>query len=365
MSKKIIKVVAAVLVFILVFNCVQNILVGGVDDRTTKRLNGFYENKRDSLDAVFVGSSATYAFLISPYVWQEFGITVYPYSSPAQPIQATKFLIEEARKTQPDALYIINLSTIRSKVTEARIYTLFNDMPFSLNKIKAVDYVCDCYEYDFEQKMNLLFPIIKYHSRWSDLNSEDFTTLQDEYKSGNDYRLFLKVTKKVGSIGIVDKTIYSPLPENIEPAIVDLLDYCVEEDFEVLFIIAPQPENDETRIGELNTLTKMVEERGFTVFNLRENYEDIGLNFNTDFYNKGHTNMHGALKTSRYIAEFLVENYGFEDKRGNSEYSDWDLAFSKYYYECLEPNLIEADKQYFTSPLPDRAEWEATLETED
>ncbi len=347
------------MVFILVFNCVQNILVGGTDDRTTKRLNGFYENEKGSLDAVYLGSSATYAFFMAPYVWQEYGITVYPYSSPAQPVQVTKFLIEEAMKTQPDALYIINLSTIRSEVTEERIYTLFNDMPFSLNKIKAVDYVGDCYEYDFTKKMQTLFPIIKYHSRWSKLTSSDFTTLEDEYKSGNDYRLFLKVIRNAGSIGIVDEDIFYPLPENIEPAMIDLLDYCEEEKLNVLFVTAPQPEKDEVSVGQLNTLTKMVKDRGFDVFDMRANYEEIDLNFKTDFYNSGHTNMHGAFKTSRYIAEYLIENYNFLDKRGDSEYSDWDIAFCKYYYECMEPNLLDTDRQYFTAELPEKDYWES------
>lgn len=358
MFKKIIKIVAGIMVFVFIFNCVQNILVGGTDARTTRRINGYYENEKGTIDAVYLGSSATYAFFIAPYVWHEYGITVYPYCSPAQPVQATKFLLEEARKTQPDALYIINLSTIRSDVTEERIYTLFNEMPFSLNKIKAIDYVGDCYEYDLTKKMQTLFPIIKYHSRWSDLETGDFTTSIDQYKSGNDYRLFLKVKKNTGSIGIVDENIFYPLPENIEPAMVDLLDYCEEEKLNVLFVTAPQPEEDEVRVGQLNTLTKMVKDRGFKLFDMRANYEEIDLNFKTDFYNAGHTNMHGALKTSRYISEYLIENYGFEDKRGNTEYSDWDVAFCKYYYECLEPNLIEEDKQYFTVELPSKEDWE-------
>lgn len=347
------------MIFVVAFNCIQNILVGGTDDRTTRRINGFYSSEKNSLDAVYFGSSATYAFFIAPYVWHEYGITVYPYCSPAQPVQVTKFLIEEARKTQPDALYIINLSTIRSDVTEERIYTLFNDMPFSLNKIKAIDYVGDCYEYDFTQKMQTLVPIIKYHSRWSELVLGDFTNNEDVYKSGNDYRLFLKVRKNAGSIGIIDENILYPLPENIEPAMIDLLDYCEEEKLNVLFVTAPQPETDKVRLGQLNTLTKMVKDRGFELFDMRASYEEIELNFKTDFYDVGHTNMHGALKTSRYIAEYLIENYGFEDKRGNSDYSDWDVAFSKYYYECLEPNLRKADKKCFTVPLPDKAEWEA------
>ena len=103
----------------------------------------------------------------------------------------------------------------------------------------------------------------------------------------------------------------------------------------------------------------MVEERGYTVLDMREKADEIGLDYTTDYYNRSHTNMHGALKTSKYLTEFLLEKYDFEDKRGNSRYAAWDEAYLKYYYECLEPNLIEADMKYFNAPVPDKAKWEA------
>lgn len=361
--KKIIKIVAAIMVFVFMFNCVQNILVGGSDsNRTTKRFNGFYRTEKNTLDAVLLGSSASYAFFMAPYVWNEYGITVYSFTSSAQPIQAAQFLIEDARKTQPDALYIVNLSAIRSNVSQERFHILFSDMPFSVNKLRAIDYICDSYEYTFEEKMQYVVPIVKFHERWANLKETDFQKLYDDYKTGNSYSSFLKLSVDVGSIGYVNEETISPLYDNIYESVKDLLDYCAEDNVNVMFIITPQVIKNKNLVGMINNAKSMAEEYGFPVLDMRENSEEIGLDYEVDYYNKSHANMHGALKTSTYLAEYLIDNYDFEDKRGNSDYQDWDEAYMRYYYECLEPNLIEADNEYFNAPLPDKEAWEALQE---
>lgn len=209
--------------------------------------------------------------------------------------------------------------------------------------------------------MQYVVPIVKFHDRWSELTEDDFEKLYDAYKTGNSYSSFLNLSVDVGSIGYVNNEIISPLYDNIYDSIKDLLDYCEEESVNVMFIITPQVIKNKDLVGMMNTAKSMAEERGYPVLDMRENYEDIDLDFAVDYYNKSHANMHGALKTSSYLAEYLIDNYGFEDKRGNSEYADWDEAYLRYYYECLEPNLIEADKKYFNAPLPDKAEWELLM----
>ena len=117
MAKRIVKIVAGILVFVLCFLCVQEVLTGNEDTRTITRVKCFYDLKENSLDAVYVGSSFTYAFWNAPYAWNEYGIAVYPYSTEYQPIEAAKFIIEDGLKTQPDALYIVNLPRGRAEST--------------------------------------------------------------------------------------------------------------------------------------------------------------------------------------------------------------------------------------------------------
>ena len=43
-----------------------------------------------------------------------------------------------------------------------------------------------------------------------------------------------------------------------------------------------------------------------------------------------HTNIHGSLKFSKTLGDYLVEQYHFEDKRGLSSWADWDESASQY-----------------------------------
>ena len=110
--KSIFKCAVFALIFILLFICTQGLLVGDSDTRDSKRIAGFFELPDNSLDAVFLGSSATYTFWNAPVAWSEYGLAIYPLSNSAQPSFAAKYLIEDAKKRHPDALFIINVSHI-------------------------------------------------------------------------------------------------------------------------------------------------------------------------------------------------------------------------------------------------------------
>ena len=80
-AKKIVKVIAFILIFVVCFFTVQGLLTGDVDTRDYRRIKGFFQQEEDSLDAVFLGSSATYAFWTPAFAYREYGITVYPVSN--------------------------------------------------------------------------------------------------------------------------------------------------------------------------------------------------------------------------------------------------------------------------------------------
>lgn len=80
------------------------------DYRCKQTTEGFYSEAPGSLDAVFIGASSTYAAWQPPFIYDEFGFTSYTLALPHMPKALILPFIEEARKTQPDALYIIALN---------------------------------------------------------------------------------------------------------------------------------------------------------------------------------------------------------------------------------------------------------------
>lgn len=351
--KKIVKIIAAILLFVCLFVWVQEVLSGKSDTRDARRIAGFYELPENSLDAVFVGSSATYAFWSAPYAWYRHGIAVYPYSTSNMPIEPMRYIIEEARKTQPDALYIVNITSLYDNRELSHLHYLFTEMPPSLTKLKAVHYTGRSLGYSFLERLELHLPIIRFHDRWHELESYDFNRTGTQYMSGNTYDLFFS-TKQGLTGSIPNEGNLIDLPANLEQSLNDLLDYIEKEDVNVLFVIVPQSFSNQKKFDYQNSAVRLLTDRGYGVLNLHEHLDEIGIDYATDFYDAEHTNVHGALKVTEYISEYIVSHYTPAGRRDDAANEAWDTAFSKYYYEVLEEHLTEADRALFIKPLPQR-----------
>lgn len=71
--------------------------------------------------------------------------------------------------------------------------------------------------------------------------------------------------------------------------------------------------------------------------------DEIGFDGATDFYDKGHVNVDGAMKMSDYVGKCLQENFGLEDKRNLPGYEEWDALAENYYKEVYEVDWEEQE----------------------
>jgi hypothetical protein len=344
-AKKFIKVIAFILIFSVCFFSVQALLSGDPDTRDYRKIKEFFSLEDNTLDAVFLGSSATYAFWTPAFAYGEYGITVYPLSTAKQEILAARYLIEDARKAHPDALYIVNLVSVTEQYN-FRIHRVLDGYPNTLTKYKMIDYLTDLGDYDFEGKLEFYFPIVRFHSRWSELDVSDFRTEPERYMASNSYNSFLNNAVNVSG-GLWDYDERIPVSERLEQGIHDLLDYCEEENVKVLFVLTPQSIKDEVKRGQQNTLMDIVKERGFDTLDMNKLVDEIGLDPKTDFYDRDHTNLHGSLKVTSYLSRYLIKNYGFEGRYGE-EYSNWETATADYYKLVLD-KLTEEDLKLLPS----------------
>ena len=75
----------------------------------------------------------------------------------------------------------------------------------------------------------------------------------------------------------------------------------------------------------------MARDRGYDClnFNNYRDYNAMGLDSKTDFYNSRHVNIKGALKYTSYFAEILREDYNLKDHRGDPNYKSWQESGEK------------------------------------
>lgn len=288
----------------------------------------FYNEKRDTLDAVYIGSSSTYSVWLGPLAWERYGIAVSPFTCPSQPFTAAEYLIREARKTQPDALYIVPIRPTED-LSSTKLHYLVDNMPLSENKLRLVRELGGQMGLSEEEQTEYLFPFYRYHNRWSSMAKRDFVPLTDGLNGSSHYPAFLRTSTDVSS-SYRATTRRDELPGTLRDALDSLLDYCAEEQVSVLFVETAGLKSKHN-VAMVNSMRDIVEARGYPVVSLRPITGDVvDLDMTKDYYNAGHTNIHGAIKVTDYLSSYLVENFGFEDKRGDPVYRSWDWAYTLY-----------------------------------
>lgn len=329
-KKNVIKTAAFLLLFVVCFRPVSRLFSQPEDRRNYQWIAGFYEEPENTLDAVYIGSSNCYAFWNPLVAWQSHGIAVYPYASNDQPFAVTAHLITEVRKTQPDALIIVNLNSLRDTViNENNMHYLLDNMPLSRNKIALTRHLCEQEELSLSESMEFYLPIIRYHERWNELKRTDFEYSFNGLKGASNYSTHLQNFQDVTHLYKTGTAPLEPDREVVE-MVEQLLDYCDEQHVRILFVTVPRAERQQDTVNEFLYLNDLIGSRGYPVLDMMDKLEETGIETVRDYYNDHHTNIHGSIKFTRYLAEYLVDNYGFRNKQGDPRYESWSAGREKY-----------------------------------
>ena len=322
----VIKALAFILISVFLFTVINTALIEDRNDGY-QRIAGFYRESSRALDAVYIGSSMVYTYWEAPLAWKHYGIAVWPMSTSAQSIYAAEYLIREARKTQPDALYIVEITYVESSAQPAQIHRITDFMPISANKLRLIWRLSDLNQLSLDDRLEYLFPLLRFHSRWNTLKAGEVFPELDGLKGGVVYK---KVATDVEDLqNMEDARLEDGIPDQLLSAMESLLDYCDKENVNMLFVAAARANNDEEIWATCNSLEDYFVSRGYPVLNMRSKVSEFGMDVTTDYSSVNLANIHGAVKTTDYLARYLVSHYDFEDKRGKPEWSDWDASYSK------------------------------------
>ena len=160
MKKKILfRILIFFLICVTLFFGITKVMTTPADYRNYQWIAGFYEEEKDTLDAVFIGGSNVYAYYEAPIAWHYTGIAVWPFVNGTQNFSTSEYLIREARKTQPNALYIVSLNALSSEMTDIQLHRLTDYMPFSVDKIKLINYASDLAGISKSDRAEFFFPL--------------------------------------------------------------------------------------------------------------------------------------------------------------------------------------------------------------
>ena len=341
--KNAVKAVAFVLLFFVLFQGVSKVLISYERSASYPMITRFYDEPADSLDVIYVGASGAFVSWCPPLAWEKYGMTSWTFGAFLEPLSAAKYLIEETRKTQPDAVYVISLNLFAFAADEISIHRVADYMPFSMNKMRLIRDLSIEGGFSVKDRVEFYAPFFRYHSRWNELQKDDFYYVDNKG---------LKSAYWGGSYGAVldvaDEMCWSEekleLSLSSREVLEDLLSYCQNAQLKVLFTFTPESNKSYEWLAQKNTVVAMCRAYGFDVIDQIELYDEIGLNLRQDFFSYDHVNIHGAVKTTNYLAQYLAEYYHFEDKRGQAEYSSWDEAYGNY-TNRVAPYVLDVEWQ--------------------
>lgn len=313
------KVALFIFIFIIVWNIVFSIL--WLDKSS---IYDFYQEKRNSVDVVYVGSSSVYSSFNTLQAYKEYGLTTGVLASDVQPLGATKFMLEEARKYQNPSIYILDINLYGQNVDEIayiNIRKATDALKNSSTRKDCIDYLLKYTTISKDEYINYYLSFLTYHNSWKDIDINNFKSrmIKGHYLSELTISISPQEHKEWNNE-------YIEIPqENIE-MINDLIAYIKEKKLNVLFVSAPKILNNE-EAGKLNTIISLLEDNGFNVINTN-NDNFLNLDYQNDFYNSSHVNAYGARKFTNFLCKYLYENYNIG---ANNKYDkSWEKAYDIY-----------------------------------
>ncbi len=340
--KLLIKGVAFLLIFTLVFLCVQEVMRYKYNERLADRYRAYMNEKENSVDVVFIGSSSTYCDVVPDVMWKECGITAYNLgvvtSAAFISYSQLRFLLEV--KKQKPKLIVFGFTRIGSNVRASTSAKHEN------SHRKAIEAIPPWWKLKYELLLELkkdnpgqnlityLFPLLRYHSRWNDIKKSDFRPAEnDDYTKGG---LFRNVTADYVvdcHADLFDSGIEPVKPDEYSAGYYKkIVELCRENDIEIAVANYPK-ENTEEWIAIFEALEIFCSENGVQYYDLStpENWAEIGIDGTSDFMDYDHLNARGAVKASRAFARRLQEDFDLPDHRGDAEYDSWEEAWNLFY----------------------------------
>lgn len=278
----------------------------------------YYREEPDH-DVVFIGDCEVYECFTPPTLWQEYGITSYVRGSAQQLIWQSYYLLEETLKRETPKAVVFNVLSIKYGKPQNEAYNrmTLDGMKWSSSKIGAIHASMT----EEENFLSYVFPLLRFHSRWSELGQEDWKYLfHKDTISHNGYLMQTAIDPKTSDREGRPLADYT-LPEVGFEYLEKMRALCEEKGVEFILIKAPTNNWKYYWYDQWEAqIVAWANEKGVDYYNFIPLDKEIGLDWNTDTYDGGiHLNVYGAEKLTSYFGKILTEEYNFTDRRKEAE----------------------------------------------
>ncbi len=343
--KNALKWIVAFIAAVLVLFCLQRLLMPKYAKGIVEGafIAEYYEDEKDH-DVIFLGDCEVYENITPVKLWQDYGINSYIRGSSQQTVWQSYYLLEDTLRYETPEVVVFNVLAMefnepKDGGVNMEAYNRMTLEGMKWSKAKVNDIKASMVE--GESFIDYVFPILRYHSRITELTKDDVTYMfKTEKVSHNGY--YLRVDSKPAENVPKGRILadYS-FGDNAYAYLDKMTALCKEKGIRFILMKAPSlypywyPEWDEQ-------MKKYAIKNGLEYINFLDLQDETGIDYSTDTYDAGmHLNLWGAEKLTKWLGDYFTES-GLSDRRSETKLSEaWAEKIT--FYE----NAIASEKEKY------------------
>lgn len=354
--RRILKITSFALIFSVLFYACQSVLKQpwvAEEDLYTQNID-FENQPKDSIDVLYFGTSELFAAVDPMITYSSEGITGYNFATTYKSAVTAYYQLLYALKHQSpkvvacdfEALFVDSLPTD----VEPLYRKIYETMPDKEIKKQLLDEIM---QLDPSQDyLSWKFPLLRYHSLWSNLQKANFAPncrydgSYPSYKKG----ALMRSDNFNGDIFKITPALWEPDGSHNELSDISVKYYdmfieeCKSRNIKVVGLIPPKIYSAATLTSRWDTIKKYFDSRavGCLNYNSYDQISRMGLNLNDHYYDSAHLNTLGSVVFSKTLAADLKNEYNLEGHKNDVTVSThWDAAYESFKEEIprMQPNL--------------------------
>lgn len=307
----------------------------------------------DSYDVLYFGTSELKTAVFPTIIYHETGITGYNLSTTNKAAMTTYYQLKYALRYQKPKMVCCDFSALYEDCLPSDRETIYrkvvDTMPDQdikremIRSIKEID--------PGQSALSYFFPMLRYHSVWSELTEENF---KEDYVFDES-----QITYANGCTLITEQykdTPYELVPEIWEAEKSDeemsavsvewydrFIALCQEKGITVVAVLPPELVRADFKAARWDTTKAYFDARGVDIidYNSYEAVYRLGLKLPEDYLDSSHMSYLGTLKVSQDLAHVLADRYDLPDHRTDPDTAHWDRQWAEFCEDYEVPEIYK------------------------
>lgn len=344
------------IIFICIFLLCFFFAVRLVERKDSKRKNASFFEVADEIDVLFLGSSHMINGVNPVQLYEDYGVASYNLGGHGNVLPVTywtlvnaldycdpSYVIVDTFMLEKDYHYVDQMMPVNSdserENSVGQLHGVLDAFPLSEHKYQAVrDLISDP-----ELRKEFLFNFIRYHSRWSSLETGDYTEMLHVNSSS-----YMGAEMRLNTDQRMDRYALIRPDEQMEQETVGklylrrILDLCRQRNIQVILVQIPYSAHPDYQRAA-NSAQIIADEYQIPYLNLM--YTEDLIDIYSDLSSQTHLNARGAYKVTAYLGKILRDDLKVPDRRDDAGCKPWE-DLEEDWHDLCRYGAVNSDDLY-------------------